>query len=449
MAGSLKPGNVSTRQARIAENARRHSKLKSIAHHMDALWMREAFKRTRKGGAAGIDGVRASDYAERLDENLDKLLARAKTGDYRAPAVRRVLIPKGKGKTRPLGIPTFEDKVLQRAVLMLLEPVFEQNFFNFSYGFRPKRGAHDALDALRQGIQELVYANRAMSCWVLDADLKAFFDTIPHKKLQEVLGLRVEDGVVRRLVGKWLNAGILEEGKKVRSDTGTPQGGVLSPLLANMYLHRALDGWWVRTMQPRLQGRSLMVRYADDFVMVFSRRDDAERVQKELYERLAEYGLTLNSEKTKLIAFHRPRRNRKEPGTFTMLGITHYWGKSRKGRWAVRTRTSKESMARGILRVAQRLKRIRHKSLRDQAVYLRRALLGHYNYFGKYVGERNLRRYMWIVRGIWRKWLSRRSQKGGISWKRMRKILRRHKLPLPPKWKPTPKAPKQHLLANL
>jgi len=416
---------------------------------MDALWMREAFKRTRKNGAPGIDGVRASGYAERLDENLSELLDSAKAGTYRAPAVRRVQIPKGKGETRPLGIPTFEDKVLQRAVLMLLEPMYEEDFHDFSYGFRPKRSPHDALDALRDGLYEVVHSSRTAECWVLDADLKAFFDTIPHKQLQEIVGQRVTDGVVRRLVGKWLNAGILEEGKRVHVDTGTPQGGVLSPLLANVYLHNVIDSWWVQAVQPRLEGKSLMVRYADDFVMAFSRRDDAERVLEVLHKRLAKYGLTLNSEKTKLVAFHRPRRTRKKPEAFTMLGITHYWGKSRKGNWAVKTRTSKKSMARGLQRVAQRLKRGRHKSLRDQADYLRRALRGHYNYFGKWVGERNLRRYMWIVRGIWRKWLSRRSQKGGISWKRMRKILRRHKLPLPPKWKPVPKAPKQQRLANL
>ena len=238
MSGAPTLYDVSTKQARIAELARQMlgQALRTLAHHMDLNWLREAYGRTRKDGATGVDGGTASAYSEDLEGNLSALLTRLKAGTYRAPPARRVHIPKGDGKTRPLGIPTFEDKVLQRAVVMLLEPIYEQDFYDLSYGFRPGRSPHKALRALDEGLRQI------SGGWVLDVDLKSFFDTIVHEKLRELLRLRVADEAIIRLIGKWLNASVLEEGAVHHSESGTPQGGVVSPLLANIYLHEALDG---------------------------------------------------------------------------------------------------------------------------------------------------------------------------------------------------------------
>ena len=276
MDGSSTSETVSTKQARIAELAKKlqGKPLRSIAHHVDLAWMREAFARTRKDGAVGIDGVTAEAYEADLDANLLALIDKMKSGTYRAPPVRRVHIPKGDGsQTRPIGIPTFEDKVAQRAIAMLLEPAYEQEFCNFSYGFRPGRSAHQGLDAVMNGARELGGG------WVLDVDVSKFFDTIDHEQMRELLRQRVGDGVVVRMVGKWLNAGVLEGGVVHHVDRGTPQGGVISPLLANIYLHEVLDLWWVKEVLPRLRGKAFQVRYADDFVVVFSDHDDALRVQ--------------------------------------------------------------------------------------------------------------------------------------------------------------------------
>jgi RNA-directed DNA polymerase len=252
--------NVSTKQQRIAQLARQmpEATLWSLSRYIDVKWLKEAFRRTRKDGAAGVDGQTADQYAERLDENLAALLTRAKSGTYRAPPVRRAQIPKGDGETRPIGIPTFEDKLLQRAVAMVLEPVYEQEFLDCSYGFRPGRGAHDALAALWS------QAMKMAGGWVLEVDLRKFFDTLDHGKLQELIRPRVADGVLLRLIGKWLNAGVQTEGGLEYPEAGTPQGGVISPLLANIYLHEVLDRWFERDVRPRLYGAAFLVRYADD-----------------------------------------------------------------------------------------------------------------------------------------------------------------------------------------
>jgi len=262
MTGPLTPGSISTRQARIAMLAKQmpETALRSLSHHMDLEWMREAYRRTRKDGAVGADGVTADEFTANLDDNLQNLLDLAKSGVYKAPPVRRVEIPKtgGGGKTRPIGIPTFGDKVLQRAVVMLLEPIYEAEFYDFSHGFRPGRSAHDAYAALRDVLWEM------RGGWVLDADVSSFFDTLDRKQLQDLLRERVVDGVVVRLVGKWLKAGVLTEGCVQHPTAGTPQGGVISPILANIYLHEVLDRWWVEDVLPRMRGRAALVRFADD-----------------------------------------------------------------------------------------------------------------------------------------------------------------------------------------
>jgi group II intron reverse transcriptase/maturase len=330
MAGASKPITVDTKRQRIAELARQSPEMgfTSLAYFIDINWLHRAYHLTRKGGAAGVDGQTAEDYAGDLESNLQSLLDRAKSGTYKAPPVRRAHIPKAgsPGETRPLGIPTFEDKVLQRAVVMVLEPLYEQDFLDCSYGFRPGRSAHQALDALW-------HQTMAMGGgWILDVDIRKFFDTIDHKHLWDFLKRRVRDGVLLRLIGQWLRAGVLEDGCLRHPETGSPQGGVVSPLLSNVFLHHVLDQWFASEVQPRLKGRSFLIRYADDFVMGFSQEEDARRVLAVLPKRFAKYGLTIHPEKTRLVPFQRPDRQphqpdtgrRESPGTFDLLGFTHF-----------------------------------------------------------------------------------------------------------------------------
>jgi group II intron reverse transcriptase/maturase len=336
----------------------------TLAHHIDLDWLKEAYRRTRKDGATGVDRQSATQYAERLEENLRALLERAKSGTYRAPPVRRVHIPKGDGsQTRPIGIPTFEDKVLQRAVAMLLEAVYEQEFHDFSYGFRPRRSAHDACKALQNATVKMAGG------WVVEVDIEKFFDTLDHEQLREILGQRVRDGMILRLIGKWLNAGVMEGLVLSHPEAGTPQGGVVSPLLANIYLHTILDEWFVREVAPRLNGEAFLVRYADDFVCVCVKKDDAARMLDVLSKRFGRYGLKLHPTKTRLVPFRRPdcyRGDGRGPGTFDLLGFTHYWGLSRNGKWVVKKRTAKDRLSRTLRRVGEGCRDHRHVYLEAQ-----------------------------------------------------------------------------------
>jgi group II intron reverse transcriptase/maturase len=422
---------VSTKIERIAKLARelRDRPLTTLAHHIDVDWLREAYGRTRKDGARGIDGQSAEQYAERLEENLTSLLERAKSGTYRAPPVRRVHIPKGDGsQTRPIGIPTFEDKVLQRAVAMVLEAVYEEEFHPLSYGFRPGRSAHQACDALYDASMMMAGG------WVLEVDIQKFFDTLDHEHLREILSRRVRDGVILRLIGKWLNAGVMEGLALSHPEAGTPQGGVISPLLANIYLHEVLDEWFVRDVHPRLAGRAVLVRYADDFVLLFARKDDAERVFDVMPKRFGKYGLTLHPDKTRLVPFRRPDRKGRDddgPGTFDLLGFTHHWALSRNGKWVVKKRTAKDRVSRTLRRIAEWCRTHRHDDVESQHRALVRKLAGHYAYFGvtsNYVALVLVRNE---VKAIWRKWLSRRSQRGFLSWEAMLRLLARYPLPAP------------------
>src|SRR6266542_1505153 len=327
MPGTLSFTSVSTKLQRIAELARRSpsTALTTLAHHIDVDFLREAYRRTRKDGAPGVDRQTAEEYAQNLEANLQALLGRFKSGTYRAPPVKRVHIPKGDGsKTRPIGIPTFEDKVLQRAVAMVLEAVYEQDFLDCSFGFRPQRSAHDALHLLRE---------RAMrtGAVVVEAFKQAFFDSLDHAHLRGFLDLRVRDGVIRRVIDKWLKAGVLEEGSVSFPEAGTPQGGVISPLLANVYLHEVIDKWFANEVRPRLRGPAELVRYADDFVIVFAREEDARKVMAVLPKRLARYGLTIHPTKTRMVPFGPPGAGRGRPGTFDFLGFTHFWARTRTG----------------------------------------------------------------------------------------------------------------------
>jgi RNA-directed DNA polymerase len=422
---------ISTKLERIAKLAKEKPgvALTTLAHHIDVDWLREAYRRTRKGGARGVDGQSASQYAEKLEENLRSLLERVKSGTYRAPPVRRVHIPKGDGsQTRPIGIPTFEDKVLQRSVAMMLEAVYEDEFHDFSYGFRPRRSAHQACAALQHETVKMAGG------WILEVDIKMFFDTLDHEHLREILSRRVHDGVILRLIGKWLNAGVMEGSDLTHPESGTPQGGVISPLLANIYLHEVLDEWFVHEVWPRLYGPAALVRYADDFVFVFARKIDAERVHEVLPKRFGKYGLTLHPEKTRLVPFHRPDRvygGNDGHGTFDLLGFTHHWSLSRNGKWVVKRHTAKDRFSRTLRRIREWCRTHRHDDVEKQHRALARKLNGHYAYFGITSNYAALRRLWHETKAIWRKWLSRRSQKAFVNWKAMHRLLERFPLPSP------------------
>ena len=422
--------DISTKLERIAKQAKeiRDAGLQTLAHYIDVNWLREAYRRTRKDGALGIDGQSATQYAENLEANLQSLLDRAKTGRYWAPPVRRVHIPKGDGaETRPIGIPTFEDKVLQRAVAMVISEVYEQSFHDFSYGFRPGRSAHQMLQAIRN-----TAVHRAGG-WIVEVDIRKFFDTVDHAHLRTILRRRIRDRVLLRLIGKWLNAGVMEEVNLSYPDEGTPQGGVISPLLANIYLHEVLDEWFVRDVLPALDGRAALVRYADDFAVLFEHRRDAERFLAVLPKRFGKYGLTLHPEKTRLVPFRRPDRVRKDdigPGTFDLLGFTHYWGMSRRRKWIVKQQTAKDRFSRTLRRFREWCRLHRHDPLKAQHLTLVKKLNGHYAYFGITSNMGALARLHYEVPRIWRKALARRSQQR-FSWLKMNRLLKRFPLPPP------------------
>lgn len=433
MAESLNSGPVCTRLQRIAELARKHPErvFMSIGHALDVELLREAYRRTRKDGAAGVDGQTAREYERDLEDNLRALLDRLKAGTYRAPPVRRVHIPKGDGrKTRPIGIPTFEDKIAQRAVAMVLEAVYEQDFVDCSYGFRPGRSAHDALQALRTELMR-----HRDGCWVIEVDIRSFFDELDHRRLKRVLDQRVTDGVLRRLVHKWLHAGVMEHGQVRLPKAGSPQGGVISPLLANVFLHEVMDDWFAREVQPRLRGRGRMFRYADDIVVVLEREDDARRILDVLPQRFGKYGLSLHPDKTRLFRFEPPSSNdggrASGRASFDFLGFTHHWAKSRKGYWVVKQRTAKERFARAVRAINAFCRARRHDPVVVQRDALARKLRGHYNYYGITGNYAALERFHHQVKRTWRKWLCRRSNAARRPWEWFNALLARFPLPRP------------------
>jgi RNA-directed DNA polymerase len=427
--------HISTKLLQIAKLAKEAPNMvfTTLAHHIDVEMLREAYRCTRKDGATGVDKQTAEEFAENLEHNLQSLLNRLRSGAYKAPPVRRVMIPKGDGtKTRPIGIPTFEDKVLQRAVIMILEAIYEQDFLNCSYGFRRGRSAHQAIQALWSGMMKM------KGGWVIEVDIKDFFGTLKFQELRCFLDQRVRDGVIRRLIDKWLAAGVLEDGRIMRPEAGTPQGGVVSPLLANIYLHEVMDKWFDRVVRPRLRGRAMMVRYADDIVCVFARRDDAARVMDVLPKRFGKYGLTLHPDKTRLVPFMQPRRSlgasketTNELKTFDFLGFTHFWGISRKGNWTVVRKTAANRLRRAIKGIYDWCKDNRHARTIEQHEALKLKMSGHYGYYGITGNFRSLSHFYVQVRQIWQKWLHRRSQRRRMYWDRFANLLKLYPLPPP------------------
>jgi RNA-directed DNA polymerase len=425
----MNPANLSTKRRWIAELARTKpgTVLFSLHHVIDLEWMREAYRLTRKDGATGIDGATAADYEANLEVNLKDLLDRIKSGRYKAPPVRRTYIPKADGTQRPLGIPTFEDKVAQRAIAMVLETIYEQDFRSCSYGFRPGRSAHQALRELYGVI------TRQGQYWVLDVDIRKYFDSIPHGHLRAILDQRVTDGVIRRMIDKWLKAGVLEDGLLRHVTEGTPQGGVISPLLSNIYLHHVLDEWFEAEVRPRMTGACTLVRFADDFVMTFKNHHDAKRVLEVLGKRLGRYGLVLHPDKTRFIDF-RPERHGgthldcKEP-PFDFLGFTHTWGKSQRGKNVVRQRTAKSRLARALTAINDWCRANRHRPVLDQHTVLSAKLKGHYAYYAITGNVQQLQRYAQQATRNWRKWLARRTRSKRLPWDRFCAFLARHPLP--------------------
>lgn len=425
---------VSTRQQRIAALAKQSPEMAftSLAYLMDVDWLKEAYRRTRKDGAAGVDGVTAEEYEQDLEGNLRSLLDRAKSGAYKAPPVRRVHIPKGGSstETRPLGIPTLEDKVLQRAVVMLLEPIYEQDFLDCSYGFRPGRSAHAALASLR---------DQTMSRWrtgvtVLEVDIRKFFDNLDHQHLRQFLQLRVRDGVLLRLIDKWLKAGVMEDGNVSYPDSGSPQGGVISPLISNVFLHYVLDRWFEQDVKPRLRGDAYLIRYADDFVVGFRDRCDAQRVMDVLPKRLGKYSLTVHPAKTKLVPFHplssrtRDHDGPDRPGTFDLLGFTHYWATSLKGYWVVKLKTASDRFTRAVRSIDKWCRDNRHVPLAEQQQTLNQKLRGHYAYYGVTGNSDAMNRFRQEIENRWRKWLNRRNNIRSMHWQKFCALLRRYPL---------------------
>lgn len=427
--GAPNPVNVSTKQQRIAQLAKQspHMSFTSLNHYIDQEWLEEAYGRVKKHSAPGCSGVTIAQYGEEIEANVRSLIDRVKSGRYYAPSVKRVHIPKGNGKeTRPIGIPEAEDKVLQRGIVMLLEPIYEQDFLDCSYGFRPGRSAHQALDTIWRTLMEMGGG------WVLDVDIRKFFDTLSRAHLRELIRHRVHDGVILRLVGKWLNAGVMEDGDVTYPDEGTPQGCVISPMLSNIYLHYVLDEWFEHTIKPRLQGRAELVRFADDFVIMFRNKEDALRVQKVLSRRFEKYGLAIHPEKTRLVEFVSPEKGDREAcEAFEFLGFTHYWSRSRKNWWIVKRKTARSRFSRSLKRIAEWCKQNRHLKIGEQHKALSQKLRGHYNYFGITGNSAALGRYWHHVRQLWRYWLDRRRRENEMPWSRFLLLSKLYPLPLP------------------
>ena len=415
---------------KVAERAKREpdGQFHSLAHLIDEPALNRAYHRQRKDAAVGVDEVNKEDYGQNLVDNLRGLHERLKTQRYRHQPIRRVHIPKDNGKTRPLGISAFEDKLVQDALREVLQAIYEQDFLDCSQGFRPGRSAHDAIRALH------LAADRGELNCVLEADIVSFFDSVDRKALLGMLQERVADGSLLRLVSKCLHVGVLDGEEFSTPETGTAQGSILSPLLGNIYLHYVLDLWFTREVLPRLRGTACLIRYADDFIIGFQYREDAERVMAVLPQRMQRYGLSLHPDKTRLLEFRRPpeeQRSGKGPGTFDFLGFTLYWRRTRWGRWRMACQTRRARLRRAIQAVYAWCRGHRHEELAVQHAALCSRLQGHYNYFGVNGNLKGLACLLWHARRAWYKWLSRRSQRTRLNWERMKDLLRSYPLPEP------------------
>lgn len=423
--------HMSPKLSKVAERAKRdpNARFNSLAHLIDEAALKRAFRRIRKGAAVGVDGITKEKYEQNLEDNLRDLLERMKSKRYRHQPIRRVHIPKAPGKTRPIGVSCIEDKIVQGALAEVLGAIYEQDFLPCSYGFRPKRSPHDALRAVDR------MAMREGTKWILEADIQAYFDSIDRSKLREMLQKRVADGSLMRLIGKCLHVGVLDGVELSKPDEGTAQGSIISPLLGNVYLHYVLDLWFEHEVKPTLFGRARLIRFADDLVLGFESKDDAERVRVWLTRRMAEFGLTLHPDKTRLVPFGRPRKGAtggKGPATVDFLGFTLFWRRSRKGWWTLGMKTRKARLRRAIGALEDWCRSHRHLSRMEQHAALVRRINGHFNYFGVNGNYSSLARLRHQAERVWFKWLRRRGQRGKrLTWERFRAYLEVFPLPEP------------------
>jgi len=431
MGDTQRSQTISTQLHQIAEQASQYPDriFSSLAHLIDVDLLKAAYQKTRRDGAPGVDGVTAAQYGQDLESNLEELHRRLKDKRYKAPPVKRGWIEKEDGSKRPLGIPTFEDKLVQRAVSTVMSAVYEQDFYEFSYGFREGRSPHQAIKELRE------QCYRQNIRWIVDADVSKFFDSLDHSVLREIIKKRINDGGLIRLIGKWLNAGVMEEGSLSRPETGTPQGGVISPLLANIFLHHVLDEWYIKEIKPRLQGRSFLIRFADDFIIGCELETDARRIMAVLSKRFERFALTIHPAKTKLVDFRTPD-NSKEPDrekhTFDFLGFTHYWGKSRQGNWVIKRKTAAKRVRRSMKAIWQWCREQNHYDLPEQHRIISAKLRGHYQYFGIRGNYKMLEVVYEHALKSWRRWLGRRTRNGYMTGDVFgEKILKAFPLPTP------------------
>jgi group II intron reverse transcriptase/maturase len=410
-------------RVRHAARHRKKEQFTALLHHVNVDALRTAFYALKRKAAAGVDGVTWQDYEADLELRLEDLHGRVHRGAYRPQPSRRTYIPKADGKQRPLAIAALEDKIVQGATVLVLNAIYEGDFCGFSYGFRPGRGPHDALDALSVAI------DRRKVNWILDADIQNFFGSVSQDWLVRFLEHRVGDKRIIRLVRKWLKAGILEDGVVTVDDRGTGQGSVISPLLANIYLHYCLDLWADRWRRREAQGEMIIVRYADDLVVGFEYEDDARRFLDAMRTRLEEFSLSLHPDKTRLIEFgrhaaaKRKRQGLDKPETFMFLGFTFICGKSRRGAFQLKRKTRRDRMRAKLLDIKEELRRRMHHPIPEQGKWLRQIIHGHLAYFAVPTNSRAVRAFRHKVADLWRRTLRRRSQKDGFTWERMEKLV--------------------------
>jgi RNA-directed DNA polymerase len=422
---------MSTELSRLSELAKadKTTRFLSLAHRLTPVTLMAAFESLRKDASAGVDEVTYREYAQDMWRNIAMLHHRLVSHQYRAQPLRRVYIPKENGKERPISIPALEDKIVQKATVTVLNAIYEQDFLPCSYGFRPGRSPHDALDAIGRTI------GGGPIAYVLEADIQSYFDAIVRSQLLAFVERRIGDRSILRLIRKWVHVGVIEDGRLLVTETGTGQGQVISPLLANIYLHYVLDEWFEHEVKPRLRGMAAEIRYADDFILCFQYREDAERVLQVLSKRFAKFGLTLHPEKTRLLAFGRSALpsspDAPKPATFDFLGFTHICARSRRGRFVIHVRTIRKRLRRSVKAVAQWCQQHRHDPVENQAAALNAKLRGHYQYYGRPTNLRCLRKFHRLVLRLWYKWLNRRTRGKPLVWADFAQLLRRHPLFLP------------------
>jgi len=430
MASALTLETMSPGLLKVVERAQREpeGRFHALAQLIDMPALERAYRRQRADAAVGMDGVTKEQYGQALEVNLQDLHARLKAQRYRHQPIRRVHIPKAQGKTRPIGISAFEDKVVQDAMREVLEAIYEQDFLGCSYGFRPGRSAHDAVRTLEQ----MVHQGEVR--WIFEADIVSFFDSLDRTELKKMLEVRVADGSLLRLIGKCLHVGVLDGEAVLEPELGTVQGSVLSPLLGNVYLHYVLDRWFETEVKPRLRGKATLIRYCDDFIIGFEREDDAGRVRAVLEKRLGRFGLTLHPDKTRLLPFWRPSTTQQSgqgPPSFDFLGLTFSWRRTRTGHWRMGCKTRRASLRRAKQAIYDWCRRHRHQPVEAQHAALGRRLRGHFNSFGVNGNFPSLLRLVEATKRAWYKWLCRRSQRKRLTWERFTDLLRQMPLPRP------------------